>query len=188
MWTLVFAARQNYWRVNTNTLIGAAILFLGHHYIYLGQPTTRRKHFILKPCTASYHKPCTCSTFLQLLLASLTLCRLLSMSCNVLITCTCMSWACYIFLISDIDVDNAINSISTFHYDWLKYFSKIQCYICTIEPTEMFLHLIAIIKLKMVNHTKMVFSFATWLLENLKYIQTRVPIQVKQCPNFSFVC
>ena len=174
MWTLVFAARQNYWRVNTNTLIGAAILFLGHHYIYLDQPTTRRKHFILKPCTASYHTPCTCSTFLQLLLASLTSCRLLSMSCNVLHTC-----------MSDIDVNDAINFISTFHYNWLKYFSKIQCYIRTIEPTEVFASYCY--KLKMVNQTKVVFSFAIWLLEKLKYTN-KVPIQVKQCPKSSFVC
>ena len=38
LWTLVFAARQNYRRVNANTLIGAAILFPGHPYIWATLP------------------------------------------------------------------------------------------------------------------------------------------------------
>ena len=34
LWTLTFGARWNYCRVNANTLIGAAILFPGHPYIW----------------------------------------------------------------------------------------------------------------------------------------------------------
>ena len=34
LWTLAFAARQNYRHVNANTLIGAVILFSGHPYIW----------------------------------------------------------------------------------------------------------------------------------------------------------
>ena len=35
LWTLAFAAQLNYWRLNTNTLIGATNLFLGHLYTWL---------------------------------------------------------------------------------------------------------------------------------------------------------
>ena len=45
LWTLAFAARQNYCRVNANTLIGVAILFPGHPYVWATLPRAHNTRY-----------------------------------------------------------------------------------------------------------------------------------------------